>query len=65
MTQARNPDIKNAAHRLIDELPDDATRDDVMHRIYVRQSVDAGLRDVEAERVMDVSEVRRRFGLPE
>ena len=57
--------LKDAAHRLIDGLPDDATWDDVMYRVYVRQAVDAGLRDADEGRVVDVSEVRRRFGFTE
>jgi len=58
-------DLKDAAHRLIDGLPDGATWDDVMYRVYVRQAVDAGLRDANEGRVVDVSEVRRQFGLVE
>ena len=58
-------DVKSAAHRLIDGLPDDATWDDVMYRLYVRQAVNAGLQDAEEGRVVDLSEVRRQFGLTE
>lgn len=35
--------IKEEARRLIEKLPDDATWDDVIHEIYVRQAVEAGL----------------------
>jgi predicted transcriptional regulator len=56
--------IKQQAHQLLDNLPDSATWEDVMHRIYVRQSIDAGLKDSDAGRTMDVKEVRKRFGLP-
>jgi hypothetical protein len=35
--------IKEEARRLIEKLPDNATWDDVMHEIYVRQAVEAGL----------------------
>jgi len=38
--------------------------DDVMYRIYVRQCIDAGIKDADEGRVADVEEVRRRFGLP-
>ncbi len=64
MTDAVTGDIKSEAHRLIDALPDDATWDDVMYRIYVRQCIDAGIQDADAGRVVEVDEVRRRFGLP-
>ncbi len=55
--------IKQEAKRLIDRLPEDITWDDLMHEIYVRQSVDAGLADSEAGKTVDVTEVRRKFGL--
>jgi hypothetical protein len=64
MPEASLPDIKAAAHELIDGLPSGATWDDVMYRVYVRQAVEAGLRDLEEDRGIDVDEVRRRFGLP-
>ncbi len=63
MTDAVSGDIKSEAHRLIDTLPDDATWDDIMYRVYVRQCIDAGVGDADAGRVIDVDEVRRRFGL--
>lgn len=55
--------IKQEAKRLIDRLPEDITWDDLMHEIYVRQSVEAGLADSEAGKTVDVSEVRQKFGL--
>ncbi len=49
-----NPaNLKDEAHRLVDRLPEQATWDDLMYEIYVRQSVEAGLRDSEANRVTD------------
>jgi len=57
--------IKPAAHQLVDSMPDDATWDDFMYRVYVRQAIDAGLRDVAEGRLVDVAEVRRQFGLAE
>jgi hypothetical protein len=56
--------IKQQAHQLLDNLPDSATWEDVMYRIYVRQAIDAGVKDSDAGRTMDVKEVRKRFGLP-
>lgn len=55
--------IKGEAQRLLDQLPDDATWDDLLYQIYVRQSVEAGREDVTAGRVVSVEEVRRRLGL--
>ena len=56
--------IKEHAHRLVDNLPDGATWEDVMHRIYVRQAIEAGIKDSDAGRTIDVEEVRKRFDLP-
>lgn len=55
--------VKEEARRLIEKLPEDMTWDDLMHEIYVRQSIEAGLADSKAGRVSDVTEVRARFGL--
>jgi hypothetical protein len=58
-------DVRSAVRQLADALPDDATWDDVMYRVYVRQAVNAGLQDVAEGRLVDVAEVRRQFGLSE
>jgi hypothetical protein len=63
MSGTQSGSIKSDAHRIIDALPENSTWDDVMYHIYVRQCIDAGLEDSDAERVVDVEEVRRRFGL--
>jgi hypothetical protein len=65
MPGTQTEDIKSAARQLVDSLPDDATWDDVMYRVYVRQAIDAGRQDVAEGRLVDVEEVRRQFGLPE
>ncbi len=58
-------DIKEEAHRLLDNLPEKATWDDLMYRIYARQAIEAGIKDSDAGRTVDVKEVRKKFGLPE
>jgi predicted transcriptional regulator len=57
--------VKEAARQLVENLPEDVTWDDLMYRIYVRQNIEAGLADSEANRVVEVEEVRKRFGLGE
>jgi predicted transcriptional regulator len=54
--------IKQEASRLVEQLPEHATWDDLMYEIYVRQAVEAGLADSEAGRTLDVKEVRAKFG---
>jgi hypothetical protein len=58
-------DLKAAVLELVDDLPSDATWEDVMDRIYVREAIEAGRRDAAEGRLVDLAEVRRRFGLPE
>jgi predicted transcriptional regulator len=63
MADSRN--IKSDARRIVDELPDNATWEDLMYEIYVRESIEAGLADVEAGRVVSqedaVSRIRARI----
>ncbi|MBW2645542.1 MAG: hypothetical protein JRE23_05075 [Deltaproteobacteria bacterium] len=55
--------IKQEAYRLLEKLPDKATWDDLMYQIYVRQTIEAGIKDSDEGRTVDVKEVRKRFGL--
>ncbi len=55
--------IKKEAQNLLKDLPEDATWDDLMYKIYVRQAIEAGLEDSQAGRTVDVKEVRSKFGL--
>lgn len=56
--------IKQEAYHLLQKLPENATWDDLMYEIYVRQAIEAGIEDSEAGRTMDVGQVRAKFGLP-
>ena len=55
--------IKDKARRLIEELPEEATWDELMYKIYVRQAMEAGVKDSKAGRTIDVKDVRAKFGL--
>ena len=57
------PNIKQKALHLLENLPDNATWDDLMYEIYVRQTIEAGIDDSKAGRTTDVKEVRAKFGL--
>ena len=56
--------VKQEAQSLLESLPDNATWDDLMYTIYVRQAVESGLEDSDAGHVLEVGEVRAKFGLP-
>lgn len=56
---------KEDAHRLIERMPENATWDDLMHEIYVREAIERGLADSKAGRTMDVREIRAKYALPD
>ena len=56
---------KDKAHELVNRMPENATWDDLIDEIYVRQVIEQGLADSQAGRTTDVREVRRRYGLQE
>ena len=57
--------VKDEAHRIIDQMPEGSTWDDLIYEIYVRQAIERGLADSQEGRTSDVSEVRAKYGLPE
>jgi predicted transcriptional regulator len=56
---------KDEALKLIDRMPADATWDDLMREIYIREAIERGLADSKTGRTKDVKEVRAKYGLPE
>ena len=55
--------IKQEAYRILDKLPEEATWDDLMDQIYVRQAIAQGIKDSDEGKTVDVQEVRKKFGL--
>ncbi len=62
------PSIKPDARQLVENLPEAATWDDLAYEIYVRQSINAGLTDADAGRLVEhhdaVARVHGRWNLP-
>ncbi len=56
-------DIKSAAHGLVDQLPDDATWDDLVYEMATRREIEIGLADSEAGRTSPLDEVMQEFGV--
>lgn len=56
---------KELAHKLIERMPANATWDDLMHEIYVREVIERGLADSKAGRTKDVKDIRAKYGLSE
>jgi hypothetical protein len=55
--------IKEKAHQLLDNLPDSATWEDLKYRIYVREAIEAGIKDSDQGLTVEVKEMRKKFGL--
>ena len=53
------PSAKQQAHDLIDQLPDKATWDEIAYRMEIRASIERGLADSVAGRVISQEEVER------
>ncbi|MBU6172764.1 MAG: hypothetical protein KGQ60_03120 [Planctomycetes bacterium] len=57
--------MKSKVNETLRTLPDDASWEDVMYRIYVRQKIESGMKDVAQGDTLTVAELRKRFGLTE
>ena len=63
MSEVKDLDIKSKVSETLRSLPDDASWEDVMYRIYVRQKIESGLKDVAEGNTVSIAEVRKVFGL--
>lgn len=53
--------VKEEVRDLAERLPEEATWDDVMYELYVRQKIAAGIKAADEGRVVSHEEVKRRF----
>jgi hypothetical protein len=53
--------IREEIHKLADQLPADATWDDAMYALYVRQKIDAGRKAVAEGRVVTQEQLERQI----
>jgi predicted transcriptional regulator len=53
--------VKEEALRLVDALPDEASWDDVIYRMYVRKKIEKGIEAAEKGRVVPHDEVKKQF----
>lgn len=59
------PNLRDQVRQIADQLPADATWEDVRYQIELRASIERGLSDVEAGRVTSVEELMAEFGILE
>jgi len=55
--------VKEEARQLVDGLGEDATWEDVVYVMYLREKLERGRKDSALGRVASLDEVRRRFGV--
>lgn len=53
--------IKEEAKKMIDNLPEKATWDDIMYKFYVKKKIDIGLEAMEKGNVLSHDDVKKRF----
>ncbi|RLJ17269.1 hypothetical protein DJ030_14520 [bacterium endosymbiont of Escarpia laminata] len=56
---------KKDAHRLVDQLPENATWADLKYAINVFEVIERGLEESNAGRTKDVKNIRRKYQIPE
>lgn len=49
---------KDAARQIIEHLPEEATWDDIMYELYVKQKIEAGLADIKAGRTVPHEKIK-------
>ena len=52
---------KEEVRKMLDQIPDDASFEDIQYHIYVREKIERGLKDVEEGRVLSQEEVEHRM----
>ena len=52
---------KEEVRKMLDQIPDDASLEDIQYHIYVREKIERGLKDVEEGRVLSQEEIEHRM----
>jgi len=52
---------KEEVQKILKQLPDDSSFEDIQYHIYVREKIERGLRDVKEGRTLDQKEVERKM----
>jgi len=53
--------VEQIAKQVIDRLPEDAGWTDIMHGLYVKQKIEAGLADAAEGRTTDHEDIKRKL----
>jgi len=52
---------KEEVRKMLEQIPDDSSFEDIQYHIYVREKIEHGLKDIEEGRILDQEEIERRM----
>jgi len=52
--------VKDEVRKILDQIPDNASFEDIQYHIYVCQKIERGLKDIEEGRVLSQDEIEKR-----
>jgi len=55
------PVVKEEAIKLIENLPNDSSWDDIIYEMYVKKKIDIGLKAAKAGQTVSHEDVKKRF----
>ncbi|HZH88528.1 MAG TPA: hypothetical protein VFD78_05050 [Chitinophagaceae bacterium] len=53
--------LKEEAKKIIEDLPENATWDDLMYQLYVKKRVETGIKEIENGETFSHEEVKKRL----
>ena len=56
-------EIKQTAHRLIDDLPNDTSWEKLLYTLQIRYDIETGLAESETNQVVTSTELRQQLGV--
>ncbi|MBM3324693.1 MAG: hypothetical protein FJY66_03410 [Calditrichaeota bacterium] len=52
---------KEKVRKMLDQIPDDASLEDIQYHIYVQEKIERGMKDIQEGHVLSQEEVERRM----
>ena len=52
---------KDEVQKMLKQIPDDSSFEDIQYHIYVQEKIEHGLKDIEEGRILDQEEIERRM----
>lgn len=52
---------KEEVRKMLEQLPDDVSFEDIQYHIYVREKIECGLKDIQEGRVLSQEDVEERM----